>query len=723
MIYYLSKIILYITFLITSLQALADEGMWLPILLDQLTIADMQSKGMKLSSEDIYSINHSSMKDAVLLFGSGCTGEVVSEKGLVLTNHHCGFGQIQSHSSIEHNYIKDGFWAMKQENELVCPGLSVTFIIRMEDVTSYALMGVTDGMNELERQKQIEINNKSIEQDAIKGSHYGAYVRSFYSGNQYYLFITETYRDVRLVGAPPQSIGNFGGDEDNWIWPRHAADFSLFRIYANQNNEPAEYSAENVPFKPRYFFPISLKGVKDGDFTMVYGFPGRTTEYISSYAVDVIQNISDPQKVAIRDARLNIWWNDMMANDSIRIKYSAKYYGLSNAWKKWQGEIMGLKKADAIEKKMTYETDFNKRVQSNPQWQENYGNILPSLKMVYDSIRIMQPLIDYYNEALMSPEIFKIAGIMRPLTDKSRIDTTSQESMLKLIEKIRAQCEAFFKDYNARTDMKMTSAMVDLSINNLTSEQLPPLLIQSLHKYDGQYDNYASDFFAKSFLDNEERVISLLNGYKKGREKKLLKDPAFTMAVALKDYYDQSLLPSYLRLNDRLNVLNREYMRAQMEVMKDRRFYPDANSTLRVAYGKVEGYQPRDAVEYNYYTTIDGLVGKYVPHDEFYDAPQRLLQLYEQKDFGAYADASGNLRTCFIASNHTTGGNSGSPVLNGEGQLIGTNFDRCWEGTMSDIYFDSSQCRNITLDVRYTLFIIDKYAGAGYLINEMSIVK
>ncbi|MBA2422471.1 MAG: S46 family peptidase [Chitinophagales bacterium] len=706
-----------------SLKAFADEGMWLPLLLDQLTIADMQSKGMKLSSEDIYSVNRSSMKDAVLLFGSGCTGEVISDRGLVLTNHHCGFGQIQSHSSIEHDYIKDGFWAMRQEDELICPGLSVTFIIKIEDVTSQALMGVTDGMSESERQQQIEINNKTIEQKAILGSHYGAYVRGFYNGNQYYLFITETYKDVRLVGAPPQSIGNFGGDADNWMWPRHTADFSLFRIYADKNNRPAEYSAENVPFKPRYFFPISMKGVQEGDFTMVYGFPGRTTEYISSYAVDVIQNISDPQKVAIRDARLNIWWNDMMTNDSIRIKYSAKYYGLSNAWKKWQGEIMGLKKADAIEKKMAYESDFNSRVLSNPEWQKNYDQILPSLKIVYDSIRLLQPLIDYYNEALMSPEIFRIAGIVKPFSDKTGIDTTSSEGMFKLTEKAKAQVKAFFKDYDARTDLKMTSEMINMSIQRLPSDRLPKSFLQSLNKYDGDYGEYASDIFAKSFLDNEALVLDFLNDYKKGREKILLQDPAFILATALKDHYDSSILPAYMRLNDRLNIINREYMRAQMEIMRERRFYPDANSTLRVAYGKVEGYQPRDGVVYNYYTTIDGLVGKYFPNDEFYDAPERLLQLYEQKDFGQYADASGNLRTCFIASNHTTGGNSGSPVLNGEGQLVGTNFDRCWEGTMSDIYFDASQCRNIALDVRYTLFVIDKFAGADYLIDEMFIVK
>ncbi|MBA3647382.1 MAG: S46 family peptidase [Chitinophagales bacterium] len=708
-------------FTLFSNSVFADEGMWLPILLQQLNIKDMQQKGCHLSAEDIYSVNHSSMKDAVLLFGSGCTGEVISAEGLVLTNHHCGLGQIQSHSTVEHDYLKNGFWAMNKSEELTCPGLTVTFIVRMEDVTHQTLNNVTGGMDQINRQTTIEGNNKLIAQNAVKGTHYAAYVRSFYNGNQYYLFITETFRDVRLVGAPPEAIGNFGGDEDNWIWPRHTGDFSLFRIYADSNNNPADYSSHNFPFKPKYFFPISLKGVRENDFTMVYGFPGRTTEYISSYAVDVTQHISDPERVAIRDVRLKIWWDEMMKSDSVRIKYSSKYYGLSNAWKKWQGEIRGLNKADAVAKKAAYENIFTQRINSNTQWKNEYGNLLPRLKQCYDSMSMLLPAVNYYSEALMTPEIFKVALAMKPLTDAASIQAANDAEITGTVLKIKNGLTGFYKDYYAPADQEMTAAMVNLFEKNVGSIYEPGLLTSWNQKY---FSNDAGKWlFDKSMLDNDSLTLGFLNTFKIGQETKIINDPVYQFAISLSDYYDSIISPPYQRLNEEINLLNREYMKAQMEVFPEKRFYPDANLTLRISYGAIKGYKPTDAVTYNYFTTLDGVMDKYKPNDEFYDAPKKLINLYHKKDYGDYADTDGTLHTDFIASNHTTGGNSGSPVIDGDGNLIGTNFDRWWEGTMSDIYFDPDECRNIALDVRYTLFIIDKFAGAGYLLKEMKITR
>lgn len=719
----LLRLITYVFCLASYLTARADEGMWLPMLLQESVYHDMQNDGLKLSPEDIYSVNHSSMKDGVLLFGGGCTGEMISDNGLLITNYHCGRGAVQSHSTLGNDYLKNGFWAMTKNEELSSTGLTVTFIVRMDDVTALILKGVTSDMSEMRRQSIIETNGRAITERIMSGTSFNAVIRSFYYGNQYLLIVSQTFSDVRLVGAPPETIGNFGGDADNWIWPRHNADFSLFRIYADSNNNPADYSAENIPYKPNYFFPISLKGVKENDFAMVFGFPGKTTEYLPSYAVDLTQNIADPDRVLIRDARLKIWWDEMKKNDTMKLHYTSKYYGLSNSWKKWQGEISGLNHVNALAKKQAYEDTFMYRVTKKPEWKAAYGDLLPKMKNGYDSLRNRQFLLDYYSEALKAPEIFTLAITLRPLMEAAKSDTTKPETLQQLSQNIKKQCEGFFKNYDEDADRKVTAAMFDLFVKNVGTNQLPTSIKATFAQQHLNGESFTKMMFDKSFLDNQKELVAFLDRFKKGSEKKLLKDEIYVFGNDVDVTFNHFILPSYQKWNDFLNTQQRTYMKAQMEVFPEKKFYPDANLTLRLAYGKVTGYEPRDGVIYDFFTTSGGIQQKFKPGDEYYDTPTKLLSLFQQKDFGNYAAGDGTLHPCFITSSHTSGGNSGSPVIDANGNLIGINFDRCWEGTMSDLYYDPSLCRNIAVDVRYALFIMDKFAGAGYLLKEMKLVN
>ena len=665
--------------------------MWLPELLSSVE-GDMKNKGCHFSADDVYSINHSSMKDAVVLFGGGCTGEIISDSGLLLTNHHCGLGQVQSHSSVEHDYVTDGFWAMNRKEELPCPSLTVTFIESMEDVTNQIFPYVKNIADETRRQKVTDSLSQAI------GWKNAGFVKSFYYGNQFILIKTKTFSDVRLVGAPPISIGNFGGETDNWIWPRHTGDFSLFRVYANKNNDPSAYSTENIPYKPKYFFPISLKGENENDFTMVYGFPGRTQEYISSYAVDLIQNVSDSERVYYRTKKLDVWWNSILANDTVRIKYISKYYGLANGWKKMQGEMKGLKESNVIAKKQEFETEFTNRVNANVEWKKSYSNILPQLKTIYDSLKIMQPILDSYGEGELATELVSFAQRFEKLVALYEVEENFRDnnSIQKEIESLKNYAVSFFKDYDAAIDQKVLHA----------------------------FNPYLSVSIFQSFLIDKNKVMNFLNHVSEKSIKKLKKDAAFAFISNIDDNMKKYILPKTTYLQNKLVVLNRSYMEAQMVVFPEKKFFPDANSTLRVAYGNVLPYVARDAVEFNWFTTLDGVVQKTADiSNQDFIVPEKLVELWLGKDYGQYADKDGTLHTCFIAANHTTGGNSGSPVLDADGNLIGTNFDRVWEGTMSDINFDTTRCRNIILDVRYTLFIIDKFAGAGYLLKEMKIKK
>jgi Peptidase S46 len=716
----MKKYLLIVLFVIVSFPVISGEGMWLPIFLKQLNEADMQSKGMKVSADAIYSVNNSSMKDAVVLFGGGCTGEIISEQGLLLTNHHCGFSQIQSHSSLEKDYIKNGFWAYSAEEELACPGLTVTFIIRIEDVTQKMLSQLPAGIVEPERDLKIKELAATMEKAAVEGTHYTASIRPFYNGNQFYMFVMETFKDVRMVGAPPSSIGKFGGDTDNWMWPRHTGDFALFRVYAGADNKPAEYSKENKPFKPRHSFPVSLKGVQPGDFTMVYGFPGRTTQYIPSAAVSATLEVANPARIKIRTERLRIIDAAMRSGDKLRIQYAAKQATIANAWKKWQGESKGLKRMKTIEVKKSEEAAFQKWAADAGKTE--YANLISDYENTYAQFRPLLKTNDYINEAAFGVELIRYARAYNKLAMLCETNPVDEKAVKDEAERILSGAKGFFRDFDEATDKQLFVSMMQMYMKDVDASMHPAYLQAQLAKNKNNWTAFADDVYAKSMLSDSIKVRTLLSGFTSSKSKKLLKDPAFLLAKSFASIYLDKIEADFVKLNTKINTLNRIYMAAQMEMKPSHMFYPDANSTLRVAYGNVSGYEPADGVTYDHITTIEGIMEKEDASIEEFEVPQRLKDLYKTKDYGAYG-VNGTLPVAFVASNHTTGGNSGSPVLNAHGELIGTNFDRVWEGTMSDIDFDPDRCRNISLDIRYTLFVIDKYAGCSRLIQEMKIVN
>ncbi len=702
--------------LFTSYLCIADEGMWIPTMLKTLNESDMQRLGCKLTAEQIYSINKSSLKDAIVNFG-GCTAEMISDQGLLITNHHCGYSRIQSHSTVDHDYLTDGFWAKEKKDELTCPGLTVSFIIRIVDVTSTVLEDVNRDLPEQKRDSILAIRIKSIEKDSVAGTHYKGMVRQFYNGNEFYLFIQEVFTDVRMVGAPPESIGKFGGDADNWVWPRHTGDFSMFRIYAGKDNKPADYSADNVPFKPRYFLPISLKGVEENDFTMVFGFPGRTQEYLPSSAVEMIQKVSNPIKISAREKRLAIWSEDMKKNTAVRIQYSSKYAGVANAYKKWTGEIYGLERVNGIGVKQEREKLYLERVSKNPEWSKKYSGILTSFSTSYIQIEPYQIALDYFNETVASIEILRYANGFQSLVEAKGDD------LPKKLEANQKAVKGFFKDYNAPTDKKIFSAMLRMYYENVESSKQPDLLQAINSKYKGSFEKYADDVFANSFFASEEKMNGLLKDFTADKAKLIEKDQAYLLARNIFVFYEKNIRPQYIDLMNGLNKLNREYMEALRVVMPEKKYYPDANSTMRVAYGKVMGYDGQDGVRFTHTTTLEGVMEKEDSTNSEFVVPKKLKELYLKKDYGQYAGKDGKIHVAFIANNHTTGGNSGSPVIDAEGNLIGVNFDRNWEGTANDIMYNSERGRNISIDIRYALFVIDKFAGATNLIEEMKIIR
>jgi hypothetical protein len=709
---------LLILLLVTQL-AFADEGMWLPQLLSQLNEKQMKGLGMKISASDIYNINKGSLKDAIVSFGGFCTGEVISDKGLVLTNHHCGFDAIQNHSTVDHNYLKDGFWAKSLNEEFPNTGLFVTFIVRIEDVTNKALAGVTANMTEPERQSTIDKNLNAFKPTVKKESYQDILVRPFYEGNKYYLFVTETYKDVRLVGAPPSSIGNYGKDTDNWMWPRHTGDFSMFRIYASKDNKPATYSPGNVPYKPKRSLSISLDGIKPNDFTMVFGFPGRTYEYLPAAAVEQIVEVNDPAKVAIREKALGIIDEYMKTNEGIKIQYAAKYASIENAYKKWQGEILGLNRTKAIEKKRRYEAEFQKRVNANPAWKDKYGHLLQDLDAAYSKYKNLGYSRDYYTEVINRIEIFTVATELNKLN--TALHNNGEKGLNETLPAVREKLQDIYKEYNVEVDKKLFAALMEMYVKGQDLNTLSPMLQELLKNANGNYDKMASELYQDSDLDNSDKVLKELEKDPKDFVEDLKKDKAFQLLMNINQNYSTNVTTNVNPVQNIINKLQRAYMAAQMEVFKEKPFYPDANSTLRVAYGQVKGYEPRDGVEYEPFTDLKGVMEKYKPGDYEFDLPQKMIDLYKTKDFGPYGE-NGRMPVGFIATNHTTGGNSGSPVLDAYGNLIGLNFDRVWEGTMSDYNYDPSICRNIMVDVRYVLFIIDKFAGAKNLVSEMKLV-
>jgi len=691
-------------------------GMWIPSLLKGMNETEMKNLGMKISAEDIYSVNHSSLKDAVPHFDGGCTAEVISQKGLILTNHHCGYDNIQSHSSVEHDYLTDGFWAYKMEDELPNKDLFVTFIVKIEDITNKVLEGVANLPTEAEKQKKIQENISMLSKTLPKESWQENSIRTFYDGNQYLLFLTETFRDVRLVGAPPSSIGKFGSDTDNWVWPRHTGDFSLFRIYADKNNRPAEYSKDNVPYTPKHFFPVSIKGVKENDFTMVMGYPGKTQEYLPSYAVEQIMNALDPAKIEIRDRALKVQDGFMRKDNAIKIQYASKYAGVANYWKKWIGEVKGLKKSNAVGIKQKFEKDFSEKINKAGK-QAEYGTLLSDFKTNYEAIAPYALAREYYSEVVMrNTEILNFGFRLYQL--EQVYNTKGEQAFNDKKANAIAAFEPLYKDFNTKVDEKVFEQLIELYTKK-SPQQFLPETVKNINP-----ENSAKTIFTNSKLTSYNGLKELLEGDSKTVLEKLNQDPAFILVKTIADAYNKNVAPKYDELNLKNIALQRTYMKAILELSpKSARIFPDANSTLRVTYGKVKGYQPSDAVTYAPMTYLDGVMEKYVPGDYEFDVPKKLIDLYNTKDYGQYADKNGKMPVAFIATNHTTGGNSGSPALDASGNLIGLNFDRVWEGTMSDIHYDPSICRNIMVDIRYVLFIVDKYAGAKNLIEEMKLVK
>ena len=693
----MKKLLVVIIACLAGISARADEGMWLPSLIHE-RIADMQAKGFKLSAEDIYSINQASLKDAVMMFGRGCSAELLSGEGLILTNYHCGYAQIQKHSSVEHDYLKDGFWAIKREEELPNPGLSVSFLERMEDVTSIVLRGYTPDMTEEQRIELIRHNSTNLIDIATSaGKGLRATVEALYYGNQYFLFVYREFKDVRFVGAPPTSIGKFGGETDNWMWPRHTGDFSLFRIYADKDNNPAEYSKDNVPYQPKKYFKISTGGVKEGDFTFIYGFPGYTQEYIHSEGVRYISEISDPCKVALRTLRLDIMNKHMSKSQAVRIQYSTKKAIVANAWKKWQGEAGGIKKMKTVQTNQDYEKRFI-------EWAKGteYEGIVEHIDSIYKELETHHFIVEIFSETAQTIEISRLA---RQVSGHS-------------LESVKNISKSFFKDYYMPIDKECFVALMKEFGNMIPDDHQPAFYKEQMQKY-GKVETWADSLFANSVFADEAKMESLGENY----HDVLIHDPASIYYIEMQNWALPHLNKARA-LNRDLQLLYRTYMRGQMDFAPDRTvYYPDANLTLRVSYGHIKGYSPYDGAYYHPSSTLKGIIEKDNPEIFDYNIPQKLRDIYHNKDFGRWVDERGEVPVCFIATNHTTGGNSGSPVINAEGNLIGINFDRVWEGTMSDIDFDLDFCRNISLDIRYVLFTIEKIGGAAYLFDEMTFVE
>jgi len=716
---FMKKYIILCYLTVLALRAWAGEGMWLPMLLQQ-NEAEMQRMGMKMSAEDIYSINKGSLKDAIVRFGGGCTGSIISGAGLLLTNHHCGFGQIQFHSTLQNNYLEHGFWARNLSEELPNPGLTATFIIRMEDVSAKALEGVTAQQTEKERQSLIDRNLQQQTTNASRESWQEVSIRPFYQGNAYYLFITETYKDVRLVGAPPGAVGKFGSDTDNWVWPRHTGDFSLFRIYADKNNRPAAYSAENIPLKPKHFLPVSLDGVAQGDFTLVFGFPGRTTEYLPASAVRQTVDVLNPVRIDIRTRTLGIYDQAMRKDPQIRIQYASKQANLANAWKKWMGENQGIQRVNGIGRKVAFEQVFTERVLQNPTWKQEYGHILPELDKLHQELESFARSREYINELTgANIEILRFANMLHRFVQI--LDNNGPEALSQRKEQLKAVFQSFYKDYSPEVDQQVFAALIPLYFSGLPPEHLAPFAVEQMNYAGKNADEFARILFLKSNLVKSSNWVSLCEENPVQAVKLIREDYAYLLARNIVDAAESQVSVPYNDYQDKIGLLLRTYMKALMVVMPEKLFYPDANSTLRATYGKVEGYEPQDGVFYLPFTNLNGVIEKYKPGDYEFDVPEKLRQLHANKDFGPYAE-NGKLPVCFLGSNHTTGGNSGSPVIDGSGNLIGLNFDRVWEGTMSDILYDPSICRNIMVDIRYVLFMMDKYAGASNLMKELKLV-
>ncbi|MDI9319939.1 MAG: S46 family peptidase [Phycisphaerales bacterium] len=686
----------------------AKEGMKVPPTVVQ-SQRDIIAAGLEIPVETLYNTDGSGINNAVVIFGRGCTGEIISGQGLLLTNHHCGYGTVQGLATTQNDYFANGFWAMNNVQELPCPGLTVTFIRVMEDVTKRILTGLTDEMRDGERDSIISVRIKNLEKGFRFLYKKDAAIKSFANGNQYWAIISDTYKDIRLVGFPPNGIGAFGGDTDNWSWPRHTGDFSMFRVYADAKNNPAEYNPNNKPYQSKEFLTINTNGYKEGDFTLVYGFPGVTQEYVSSMQLEQVVNIIDPIRIEARTKRLNVWTDYMHQDRNVFLKYTSKRAGVANGWKKWQGEVMGLKRNNAVEKKIIAEHQFQDWANSSPDAPLYAKDLLAKIQVKSASRDAIIATNEYIREAVLGIEIIGLGAELDKILDVMDANLNPQISK-DSIAKIVKNTASFYKNYDAKTDQSIFSALMPLFIEK-AKNFVPAYYRSELARFGGSYQDWADYVYSNSIATKADNLTSLTRS-------QIINDPVWKLYDAISTLRNEKIIPALSSFNDSLARFNRLYMKSQMLKSKYQDLYPDANSTLRIAYGKVKGIDPEGSSGYAFQTNLDEAVTKHNPDVAEFTLPAKLLNLHKEKDYGRWA-VNGTVPIAFIADNHTSGGNSGSPVLNAKGELIGTNFDRVWEGTMSDYNFDDRWCRNISLDVRYTLFIIDKLGGAGWLLKEM----
>ena len=713
----LFALLLILTFSL-GFKARADEGMWLLPLIEKLNMGKMTELGLKLSAEDIYSLNKASVKDAIVIFGGGCTGEIVSSQGLILTNHHCGYGSIQAHSSVDHDYLKDGFWAMSKEQELPNPNLSVTFLIRIEDVTGQILADVKPGATEAERTTAINAARQAIEKKASEGTNYRASVGSFYGSNYFYLLVYERYNDVRLVGAPPSSIGKFGSDTDNWEWPRHTGDFSVFRVYSSADGKPAAYSKENVPLKPKHYLPVSLKDRNKDDFAMIMGYPGRTNRYMTSFEVNEQLQIVHPDRIKIRGIKQDIWMNDMKVNDKVNIQYSAKYFGSSNYWKYSIGQKGGLERLNVKAKKEDIEKQFNTWVVADPERKAKYGESLNMIKTSIEGRAEYYNALQYISECVQGCELISMNQVATMLI--AAVKSGDAKKITEATERIKNNISAFYKDYNPETDKKSTKAMLKLYRADIPAKFQPDFYANVVDKkFKGDIDKFVDNLFEKSIFASEAKLRAFLD---KPVLKTLDADPVYLTSASIYKTAGE-ISKGSAQFDAALATGKRLWIAALMEMAPEKTLYPDANSTMRLSYGTVQDYDPKDAVTYKYFTTLQGVVDKFKPGDYEFDLPKRLLDLNARKEFGRYASPKGYMPVCFLTTNDITGGNSGSPVMNGNGELIGLAFDGNWEAMSGDIAYETQLQRTIVVDIRYVLWTMDIYAGAKHLVDEMTIVQ
>lgn len=697
----------------------ADEGMWLLPFIKELNYKQMKKQGLKLSAEDIYSVNKASLKDAIVIFGNGCTGEVISEKSLILTNHHCGFDAIQSHSSVEHDYLRDGFWAMSMEEELPTEGLTVTYIKEIEDVTDRIVSKLGTNLNEEQRSAAVnKIIREIIEESSSKTAKYAgsvAEIEPMFGGNQYILFIKQVYTDIRMVGAPPSSIGKFGGDTDNWMWPRHTCDFSMFRVYADKDGNPAKYSKDNTPLTAKKSLTISLKGIQPNDFAMILGFPGSTERYMTTYEMDEATKVTNANRIYVRGIRQDILLKDMKEDQKVRIQYASKYAQSSNYWKNSIGMNRGLEKLKVRDTKLKIENEFTQWVNADATRKEKYGNALPLIESAVKERANSVEASQYLRECLLSgTEILNFASQLGGIDGMLMITGPEEE---KLFTSIRTRMGELYKDYNMPTDRKAAKAMFAIIADRVAPENRPASFDKLVTQYGG-IDNLVDYMYANSIFATKESFNKFFDN---PNVDQLKSDIAYILGVETRAKYI-----ALQRKNPRAKFAegHRLFIAGLKEMNKDKVYYPDANFTLRMTYGNVLPYDPQDGVTYKHFTTLGGVIAKYDPQNLYeFDVPKRLMELYEAKDFGQYAAPGEDLVACFLSNNDITGGNSGSPVLNGKGELIGTAFDGNWEAMSGDIAFEPALQRTINADIRYILFIVDKFAGCTRLIDEMKIVK